>query len=43
MLPAGQLLEGSRLPDLSSSKHYINLTNGLDLLPLMQQLQLSFR
>jgi hypothetical protein len=38
-----QLLEGARLPPLRTSKHFVNLTNGLEMAPLLQQLQLPFR
>jgi hypothetical protein len=38
-----QLLEGSRLPALGSSKHFLNLTNGTEMAPLLHQLQLPFR
>lgn len=38
-----QLLAGSRLPSLYDSKHFVNLTNGLELAPLLQRLHLPFR
>lgn len=38
-----QLVDGSRLPCLQTSKHFVNLTNGLELVPMLQQLQLPFR
>jgi hypothetical protein len=38
-----QLLEDSRLPDLRSCRHFVNLTNGLDLAPILRQLELPFR
>lgn len=32
------------MPDVYNSKHFVNLTNGLELAPLLQQqLQLPFR
>lgn len=40
---AAQLLPDSRLPSLLHSKHFVNLTNGLDLVPLLSELQISFR
>jgi hypothetical protein len=43
MYRAPQLLEGARLPPLHTSKHFLNLTNGLEMAPLLHQLQLPYR
>eukprot|EP00879_Flechtneria_rotunda_P014313 GHRR01014953.1.p1 GENE.GHRR01014953.1~~GHRR01014953.1.p1 ORF type:complete len:127 (+),score=30.24 GHRR01014953.1:233-613(+) len=40
--PNALLLPDSKLPCLYGSKHFLNLTNGLELAPLLEEWQLPF-
>jgi hypothetical protein len=39
----GVLFSDAALPCLCASKHFVNLTNGLELVPVLQELQQPFR
>lgn len=38
-----QLREVSQLPPLRECSHHINLTNGIELLPVLQELNIPYR
>lgn len=38
-----QLLPGAQLPELSSARHFLNLTNGIEAIPTLEGLGLPYR